>query len=102
MQSPRASNSQSNGGLIFGVLAAFALLVIAASGIGRAVVDPQQRHPATPTAVKAPESPTKSKQPADTANPQTAPATPSQSAPVNPSPSPGVQPKTVTPPAPPQ
>ena len=87
MERPIRNESKGIGGLVLIVLAVFALIIIAASGIGRSVVDPQRREQtATPAAVKPPTAPTQSNQPAVPTNPDTQPKPPPVSAPVNPSP----------------
>ena len=86
MERPIRNESKGIGGLVLIVLAAFALIIIAASGIGRSVVDPRREQTATPAAVKPPTAPTQSNQPAVPTNPDTQPTPLPQSAPVNPSP----------------
>ena len=68
MERPIRNESKGIGGLVLIVLAAFALIIIAASGIGRSVVNPGPT--ATPAGVKPPTAPT-----------QTAPVNPSPNVP---------------------
>ena len=74
MEIPHRKESRNISGLVLIVLAAFALIVIAASGIGRNVVNTDRT--VAPVAVKPATAPATSNQPAG----QTAPVSPSPNA----------------------